>query len=252
MKIRPGVELAGISDVGCIRTNNEDSYCYWESEDDALFARLGRLAVVADGMGGYEGGQIASRLAVEVVRENYAGSLDSSTQQALLGAFAEAHRRIQRNASQSVALREMGTTCTAFALLKNKLYFAHVGDSRLYLLREGKLQRLTRDHTLIARWIENGAIRPEEAETHPQKHVLTAALGIAEDIQPHYSPAPLQVQPRDVLMLCTDGLWGQVSGEEIQEILGSQSPQESCRELVHRAINHGAPDNVTLQVLRIV
>jgi len=210
MKIRPGVDLASLTDVGCVRENNEDSYAYWEPENDELFRRLGRLAVVADGMGGYRGGEIASQLAVETVKNVYANSGESDVQKRLLSAFAEAHRRIQERARANPELSEMGTTCTAFAVVQGQSYFAHVGDSRLYLLRDRKLSLLTRDHTLMARWIQNGVISAEEAERHPQRHVLTAALGVPEGIQPDCSPAPIQVQPGYVLMLCTDGLWGQV------------------------------------------
>src|SRR5581483_11388269 len=179
MKIRPGVELASLTDVGCVRENNEDSYSYWESDSDELFRRLGRLLIIADGMGGYGGGEIASQMAVSIVTDIYAHSEQPDVQLSLLSAFSEAHRRIQQRARGDRELSGMGTTCTALALISDRLVFAHIGDSRAYLLKEGRLQLLTRDHTLVSRWVEKGMIRAEDAENHPQRHVLTAALGVA-------------------------------------------------------------------------
>jgi PPM family protein phosphatase len=251
MKTRPGVELASLTDVGCSRENNEDSYGYWEPEDDASFAALGRLAIVADGMGGHEGGQVASRMAVEILAETYAASAEPESQKRLLDALAEAHRRIQRKAREDPLLSAMGTTCTAFALVNAQLYFVHVGDSRLYLLREGKLRPLTRDHTLIARLIEKGVIRPEEAENHPQKHVLTSALGVPDDIEIDFPPEPVPIQADDALLICTDGLWGQMNLNEMQQVTASQSPKNACRALIQLAKERGGPDNITVQILHI-
>src|SRR5437667_11401928 len=122
MRLRPGVEIAGLTDVGCQRENNEDSYGYWESEDDAVFARLGRLAIVADGMGGHEGGQIASRMAVDTLTKAYAGATDSDPQKRLLAALKDAHRRIQQRFKQDHSLSTMGTNCTALAMIDSPLH----------------------------------------------------------------------------------------------------------------------------------
>lgn len=252
MKIRPGLELASLSDVGCKREDNEDSFGYWEPEDEASFKKLGRLAVVADGMGGHEGGQIASQIAVDAVREVYAQSSETEPQARLLQAFREAHARIQQRAANSTLLRGMGTTCTAFVLIDSQLCFAHVGDSHLYLLREGNLELLTRDHSLVAHMVESGMIRADEVENHPQKHVLTAALGVAESIEPDFPEQPVKLQKSDVVLLCTDGLWGQLSDSELQDTLASQSPEEACRTLVQLAKKLGGPDNITLQIARVV
>jgi serine/threonine protein phosphatase PrpC len=252
MKIRPGVELASLTDVGCQRENNEDSYGYWEPAKDADFAQVGRLAIVADGMGGHEGGQIASRLAVETFTKAYAGATDSDPQKRLLTALKNAHGSIQQRAKQDPRLSSMGTTCTALALVDIRLYFIHVGDSRLYLLREGKLRILSRDHTLIAQLLEKGLIPVEQAQDHPQKHVLTSALGIpGHELEIDAPLTPLPLQKNDLLMMCTDGLWGQMKTSEIEHELASQSPGPACRSLVNLAKQRGGPDNITLQVLRI-
>jgi PPM family protein phosphatase len=252
MKTRPGVGLASLTDVGCQRENNEDSYGYWEPANDADFAELGRLAIVADGMGGHEGGQIASRLAVETFIKAYSAAGDPDPQKRLRSALDEAHHRIQWRAKQNPQLSSMGTTCTAFALIDTRLYFVHVGDSRLYLLREGRLRILSHDHTLIARLLEKGLIRPDQAQDHPQKHVLTSALGVSDDeIEIDAPPEPLPLHKDDVLMICTDGLWGQMEADEIEQALASESPDAACRSLLHLAKERGGPDNITLQVLRI-
>lgn len=251
MRVRRGMEAAGLTDVGCQRENNEDNYAYWEPQDDAAFYRLGRLAVVADGMGGAEGGQHASRIAVEAVREIYAGSGEADPQQRLLASFHEANHRVQQEAQAKPLLHGMGTTLTACAIVANSLYFAHIGDSRLFLIREGEARQLSRDHSLVARLVESGTIRPEDAETHPQKHVLTAAIGVAEDLQPDMPTAPIELRSSDVLILCTDGLWGQMTTAEIAEIASQSAPKDACQSLVQLAKERGGPDNITVQVLRV-
>src|SRR5579872_710956 len=144
-----GVEVYSQTDLGCQRENNEDSFGSWQPATDAEFAQKGVLLVVADGMGGYEGGQEASRLAVETVKETYAGNLAEDPQTLLFKGLREAHARIVKYAAAHPGLRGMGTTCTAVAVVGRNLYFAHVGDSRLYRIRNGEITRLTRDHSYV-------------------------------------------------------------------------------------------------------
>lgn len=250
MQVRPGIELAALSDVGCLRENNEDRYSYWEPESDEQFRRKGRLVIVADGMGGYEGGQEASRIAAEIIEESYSAAHDGDPQAQLLAGFQAAHVCIQQYAVEHPELHGMGTTCTAVVLLENHLYFAHLGDSRLYLVRGGKISRLTHDHTYVGRLVEHGMISLEEAESHPQRHILTAALGAGVEISPDYPDEPVTLQQDDVLILCTDGLWSLLTDSELQEA-ATHDPSEGCRELVQLARQRGGPDNITLQVLRI-
>ena len=252
MRIHPGIEIASLTDVGCQRENNEDSFGYWESDDDAVFSRLGRLAVVADGMGGHEGGQVASHIAVETIQQTYSSASDTDPQKILIASLQEAHHRIQHRANEDPELQGMGTTCTACAIVGRRIYYAHVGDSRIYLLRNGTLRVLSRDHSLVARLIETGVIRQEDAESHPQKHVLTAALGVADDVEPDVPAEPLTLEKSDVLLICTDGLWGQLSEAELRHVLSSQAPANACESLVRLAKEHGGPDNVTLQIARVV
>src|SRR5947209_11535760 len=203
MSVKPGVEVASLTDVGCQRENNEDSFLYWEPASDAEFQRKGRLAVIADGMGGHEGGQEASRLAVETVREVYDQSSSDDPQAALVESFAAAHARILAYAVTHPVFHGMGTTCTALVLHERQLYFAHVGDSRLYLIRDARIMRLTRDHSYVGRLVESGIVRAEDAEKHPQRHILTAALGAGREVAVEGAEQSVALQDGDDLLLCT-------------------------------------------------
>jgi PPM family protein phosphatase len=248
---KPGVEIAALTDVGRQRTNNEDAYLYWEPESEEDFRRKGRLAVVADGMGGYEGGQEASRVAVETVRHVYDRDFADDPRQSLVAALLRAHDNIQRYALEHVEFQGMGTTCTALAVVGRKLYFAHVGDSRLYLVRSDEISRLTRDHSYVGRLVESGIVRSEDAQSHPQRHILTAALGSGKEIMPDSSDQPIPLQPGDSILLCTDGLWSVVGEAELADAVRSNSPANGCRAVVDMALERGGPDNVTVLVLRI-
>jgi serine/threonine protein phosphatase PrpC len=252
MNVKPGLEIASLSDVGCQRANNEDSYLYWEPASERELGSKGRLAVIADGMGGYEGGQEASRLAVETVREVYADVVRDDPHAALLEAFARAHERIQAYAAEHPELHGMGTTCTALVIRDRQLFFAHVGDSRLYLVRGRGISRLTRDHSYVGRLVETGIVRPEDAERHPQRHILTAALGAGIEVAVESPAQGTTLQDSDTLLLCTDGLWGVVSEQELETSVQGNSPAEGCAALVKLALQRGGPDNITLQILRIL
>ena len=248
---KPGIEACSLTDVGLQRADNEDSYLYWEPESEQEFYRKGRLAVVADGMGGYEGGQEASRLAVETVRHVYDRYSADDPQGALSTAFQTAHDTIQRYAFEHPQFHGMGTTCTALAIVGRQLFFAHVGDSRLYLVRAGTISRLTRDHSYVGRLVENGIVRSEDAESHPQRHILTAALGSGRDIFPHIPEQPFMLEDNDVLILCTDGLWSLVGEQDLTRVAQTQPLSEACIQLVRMALERGGPDNITVQMLRV-
>jgi serine/threonine protein phosphatase PrpC len=248
---KPGIEVASLTDVGRQRTNNEDSFLYWEPDSDEEFRRKGRLAVIADGMGGYEGGQEASRLAVETVRHVYEHAFGTDPQAALLEALESAHQTIQRYAVEHPQFHGMGTTCTAVAIVGRQLHFAHVGDSRLYHIRAEAISKLTRDHSYVGRLVESGIVRSEDAEFHPQRHVLTAALGSGRQVVPHAPDHAFPLEEGDTLVLCTDGLWGVVGELDLVRIATSSSPAEACLSLVRMALERGGPDNITVSVLRV-
>lgn len=248
---QPGIEAASLTDIGRQRSNNEDSYLYWEPDLDGEFRRKGRLAIVADGMGGYEGGQEASRLAVETVRDVYEHSFGASPQETLLRGFESAHQTIQRYAGEHPQFYGMGTTCTALSIVGRELHFAHVGDSRLYHIRGGLISKLTRDHSYVGRLVESGMVRSEDAEFHPQRHILTAALGSGREITAHFPDHPVLLLEGDTLVLCTDGLWGVVADRDLQSVAQTNPPAAACARLVGLALERGGPDNITVQVLRI-
>src|ERR1700690_860815 len=271
MKVRTGIEVSSQSDIGCVRGNNEDSFGYWEPEDDQLFLRKGRVAVVADGRGGYEGGQEASRLAVETLLSAYRDFAGDDPQQALVEALQSAHEGIRQYSFAHPELRGMGTTCTAAAIVSNtlrgangrgegagrgadrydELYYVHVGDTRLYLIRDGQITRVTRDHSYVGRLVESGMISPEEAEHHPQRNILTAALGTNPDLVMDSPGQPEPLRPEDVLLICSDGLWGQMRDSEILNAVQNKSAEEAGRDLIQLARERGGPDNITVEILRL-
>jgi protein phosphatase len=251
LTVRPGVEVSCQSDIGCHRENNEDSFGYWEAEDDHQFQRKGRLAVVADGMGGYEGGLEASRLAVEAIIATYRDSDGTDPQAALSAAIQNAHQQIQQYSVAHPHLRGMGTTCTTIAVVDDSLYYVHVGDTRLYLVRGGQITQVTRDHSYVGKLVEAGMITREDAEKHPQRNILTAALGTSADLFMDSPGQPEPVQSGDVLVICSDGLWGQVRDSEILEALAGKSAEESGRALIQLARERGGPDNITIEILRL-
>src|SRR5580700_1882025 len=187
MVIRPGIELANLSDTGMQRPANEDYYCYAEPEQDDEFRKKGRLAVVADGMGGHVGGQVASGLAVDALRRAYLNGASEEPLEALVAGFREAQADIQDYVLEHPELAGMGTTCTAAALRDGLLYYGHVGDSRLYLMRGGTIQRLTQDHSRVGQMVRDGILSPEEAAVHPDRNVLTAALGMKGNVPADFS-----------------------------------------------------------------
>jgi len=251
MEIRPGVDLANLTDVGCERENNEDYYCYAEPEDEEIYAKRGRLAVIADGMGGYEGGQFASRIAVENVRAAYLKDPEQDPVDALLEGFRLAHLEILGKAKENPGLEGMGTTCTAAAILGSNLIYAHIGDSRLYLIRGSEITQISHDHSYVNKLLEAGMITPEEAKVHPQRNVLMMALGARGQVRADCPNDPMPLQPGDTLLLCTDGLSGLVANEEMQKAVTDMPLTQACKELIELAKSRGGYDNITVQLLRL-
>jgi len=250
MTVRPGFELANLTDRGCVRERNEDYYCYFEPEDEEAFRARGRLLVVADGMGGHEGGEIASGIAVEIVRQTWSTAAGDPSD-VLLAALSQAQNAILDYARERPELSGMGTTCTAVAVIGNLLYYGHVGDTRLYLIRNGEIRRLTRDQSLVQRLVESGAITAEQAAQHPDRNVLVSALGMRGAVSVEVSGTGVPLEAADILLLCTDGLHGLVNDGELLDAVTHREPRQACKELVQLAKDRGGPDNITLQVARL-
>ena len=221
------------TDIGCLRDHNEDRLVV----TPPLFA-------VADGMGGHAAGEVASEIAVRVLSELAPEHPDV---EALGRAIEEANRAVIQAAREGRGRQGMGTTMTAAMLEGERLVIAQVGDSRAYLLHQGKLQQLTRDHSLMADMIEAGQLTPEEARTHPQRSVITRALG--SDAHLHPDIYEINVETGDRLLICSDGLSGMIFDDQIENTLRRvQDPQRCASQLVNEAIAAGGPDNVTVIV----
>ena len=221
------------TDIGCLRDHNEDSLVV----APPLFA-------VADGMGGHAAGEIASEIAVNVLAERAPEHPDG---EALARAVEDANREVIRASRDGRGREGMGTTMTAAMLEGERLVIAQVGDSRAYLLHQGKLQQLTRDHSLMADMIEAGQLTPEEARCHPQRSVITRALG--SDTRLHPDIYEINVETGDRLLICSDGLSGMVRDADIERTLCRiQDPQRCAAQLVNEAIAAGGHDNVTVIV----
>jgi serine/threonine protein phosphatase PrpC len=227
MKLRFGAK----TDVGRVRKGNEDSY----TAREPLFA-------VADGMGGHQGGEVASSLALETI-----GKGDGPLEQLV----REANVAVYERAAKDPGLAGMGTTLTAVVADGDVLRLAHVGDSRAYMLRDGKLQRLTKDHTVVERLVDEGKLTAQEAEIHPQRSILTRALGVDESLQ--VDQGAIEPRPGDRLLLCSDGLTGMVDEERITKLLiDNQDPQKAADALVDAANEVGGQDNITTIVIDVL
>jgi len=234
MKLASGAR----TDVGRVRTGNEDSYFV----DSPLF-------VIADGMGGHAAGDVASATAVEVIQSKR-DAISAADPESLSEAIREANRAIWKRSADDTNLSGMGTTCTMILVDGATARIAHVGDSRAYLVHEGEMRQVTDDHTLVGRLVREGKLEPEEAARHPQRSMITRALGVDEDVEVDLLSLP--VTEGDRLIICSDGLSGMVSEEEMTEILRDESdPQTAADRLVDRANDAGGEDNITVIVIDV-
>jgi protein phosphatase len=247
---RLGVQLVLRTDVGLVRSENQDFGTYTTPREESHSHPGGRLLVVADGMGGHRGGATASRLAGETVKAQYLGSETYDIAKALREALTRANARIFTEAQANPDLRGIGTTTSALVVKDNQAWFAHVGDSRIYLVRGDEIRQITEDHSLVASMVREGLLTAKEAETHPRRNVLQRSMGVSEDVEIDVS-GPFPIQENDVFVLCSDGLHGLVKEHEIKQIAGLPIDQ-AATEYVRLALARGAPDNVTVIVARIV
>lgn len=233
---KPASTFGSRTDVGCVREHNEDSLVVAPP-----------LYVVCDGMGGHAAGEVASEIAVNVIADRAPATPDAA---ALGQAVEEANLAIIQAAREGVGRAGMGCTCTAAMLENERLIVAQVGDSRAYLLHGGTLQQITRDHSLMADFIEAGQITPEEARVHPQRSVITRALGSDPRTQPDLFE--INVNTGDRLLICSDGLTSMIEDYEIEDILNrTPDPQIAAAKLVNAAIAAGGHDNVTVIVVNV-
>ncbi len=231
------MKSSALSDIGKVRMGNEDAYYLGKN----LFA-------VADGMGGHMAGEVASALALDMLKKEVEAVKGVNADELLRRAVEHANAEVYKRARMKSELYGMGTTLTALIISNNILNFAHIGDSRAYLLRQGKLQQLTQDHSVVAEMVRRGKLRPEEAEIHPARSILTRALGTEAQIKIDIFTE--KAEKEDKILMCTDGLNSMVKDPEIEKIVKQKIPlPEICQQLVAAANDEGGNDNITVILL---
>ena len=229
-----------ITDVGMVRQVNQD-YVY--TTDNPL-GSLPNLFVVADGMGGHQAGDYASKYTVEVIRRELKASKEEDIEKALVSAIKTANREIIKKANSDPHLKGMGTTVVVATIVKQMMYFANVGDSRLYLINQG-ITQLTKDHSLVEEMVRLGGIKPEEAKSHPDKNIITRAIGAKAEVDVDFYEHRLK--RGDIILMCTDGLSNMVEDEELFHIVqGGRDIVEAGTSLVEAAKENGGTDNIGL------
>jgi PPM family protein phosphatase len=242
---------AMLSDVGCVRAKNEDSVAFViHSRQHAGTRELG-YALVADGMGGHAAGEVASALAAEVVRQSYS-SIPGPVAPALEQAFQDANRAILELAEQTPEYAGMGTTCSMIVFEGEGFVTAHVGDSRIYRLRDGALTQITRDQTYFEQLRDSGVMSVEEARASPQAHMLVQAMGTRPALKPEIIRDAGGLLVGDTIILCSDGLTNCLSDDDIGRLPLDCFPYETCDALIAQAREKGAPDNVSVGVFRVI
>jgi PPM family protein phosphatase len=235
-------ELALLSDIGCARSNNED-FCGHsvESPREVVLA-------VADGVGGYEGGEVASQMAVEVTLAAYHESTPSwGPAKRLYRAVQRANIEIHNRALAVPELRRMATTLTAAAVADGTLYAVHIGDCRLYLVRGGRIQQMTKDHTVVGERLRLGLISEKDARNHPERSALSRCLG--RELIASLDRLTMPLRSGDRVIVCTDGLHGMLEDREIDHLSRTLAASDACRRLIEEANTRGAADNVTAALL---
>lgn len=229
-----------ITDVGMVRQVNQD-YVY--TTDNPL-GPLPNLYVVADGMGGHQAGDYASKYTVEVLRRELKNCKETDIERAVVSAIKTANREIIRKASTDPHLKGMGTTVVVATIVNQMVYFANVGDSRLYLINQG-ITQLTKDHSLVEEMVRLGGIKPEEAKSHPDKNIITRAIGAKADVDVDFYEHRLK--RGDIILMCTDGLSNMVEDDDLFHIVqGGRDIVEAGTSLVETAKENGGTDNIGL------
>lgn len=239
-----------ISDVGCVRELNEDRGKYVTPGDAERLARKGWLFLVADGMGGHSAGEVASQMAVDVISQVYYDE-KKNARASLKKAFNEANRRIHGFSQSEANLNGMGTTCTALVLKNGSAVAAHVGDTRLYLVRGGAIYLMTEDHSAVMEMVKHGILSLEEARHHSDKNVILRALGSHPEVEATIWDEPFPVREGDSFLLCSDGLYDLVEDEEMKQKVSEGDPQTACESLIALAKERGGYDNITVSVISI-
>lgn len=239
------IKHAALTDIGLKRSINEDAIGFIEIEHGYVF-------VVCDGMGGHEGGEIASKTAVRGIIEYLNINTIENASISLHQAILYANQQVYTIAQNNPELRGMGTTAVVLLIYKDEIHTAHVGDSRIYVHDDNKLIQITKDHSVVQDMVDNGIILQEEAETHPRKNEITKALGIKESVSPTISSKPIKAKKGDRFIICSDGLSGMVNKIQLTSLLSQfTNPDECAEQLIKSAKEVGGDDNISVQVIDI-
>lgn len=234
-----------ITDVGRIRSENQD----FVFASDQTVGRLPNLYVVADGMGGHNAGDRASSYAVEVLLEQIRGAREKDPVRVIRSAMEQANARVLEEARSAERFSGMGTTMVAATIAKDTLYVANVGDSRLYVIGD-EIRQVTRDHSLVEEMIRAGGLTREEARRHPDRHVITRAVGVEERVAIDFFD--VQLKETDTVLLCTDGLSNMLTDKEIARIIREeQDPETAGQSLLEAANRKGGLDNITILIVNM-
>lgn len=242
--------VGGLTDVGRVREHNEDNW-HWEPLDGST-----ALYAVADGMGGHDRGELASQIAVETLFEctrDLLGKIENrevlSLRKMMRESFQTANRAVVSTGAENDS--NMGTTlCAALVHEESHAIIGNVGDSRVYLVRGGALEQISQDHSLVAYLVELGELSAEEARNHPSGNILVRSIGSVDEVE--IDLYHLKTQPGDRIILCSDGLWGEVADDELEAVMAAnQNAQDACEALVDLANDHGGRDNTTLVVVNL-
>jgi protein phosphatase len=237
------------TDIGLLRKQNEDNYYVPPAAEEA--PHLPQLFAVADGMGGHRGGKMASQLAVDTLASSYLTAPgDVPAEERIVKAVQDANLKVFETSATIPEYFGMGTTLTSVVVNGSEAIVGHVGDSRLYHFRKGRLTQVTLDHSLVAQAVREGILTAEQARIHPQRNIITKALGTRSDIE--VDTAHVALEPGDLLLLSSDGLHGLVEDDELKALIETnlEDPDRLVQDLVQAALDHGGSDNVTVVLVR--
>jgi serine/threonine protein phosphatase PrpC len=241
---------AAATDTGMRRSNNQDSYTSVRAPNPEVWRGRGHVFMVADGMGAHAVGELASKMACDLIPHSYMKAKVGTPAETIVKAFREVSALVHSRAAANRDFQGMGTTCSAILLLPEGALVAHVGDSRVYRVREERIDQLSFDHSLVWELVRRNHLTPEQANLSVPKNVITRSLGPEPNIEVDIE-GPLAVQLADVYLLCSDGLSGPVDDHEIGAFGGHFHPRDACRYLIHLANLRGGLDNITVLIVRI-
>ena len=241
------MKLAALTDIGSCRQENQDNYCGQQLTDGSGWG------IVCDGMGGANGGRVAAKIATDTMLQYFSRQLKTlrhgEENQFIMRGFDITNRAVYDKATSDPDMLGMGTTGVCAYIYENMAHIVHAGDSRAYLFRGGQIRQLTRDHSMVQQLVDSGQITREQAAAHPQKNLITRALGVSANIVPEYNRCG--IEKGDIILLCTDGLTNMVSDEEIALILQETTFFDAPGVLVDRALLGGGQDNITVLLMGV-